>query len=311
MNGLFYYLGEHEKDFNMTLMSSMLPTNATEEEGFTQQSPAIANVLAVIAQLRNPQGGCPWDLKQTHATLRPYMLEEAYEAVAAMSAEPLDVFHLREELGDVLLQVLLNAQIATDNHHFTFGDVCQGLADKLVRRHPHVFGDTVSDITTPQAVTAQWQALKALEKAKQAPHDTPVDSVLAGVPQGIPALSRALAISKKAVGVGFAWPDFEALWQCVTSELAEVREVIDRQETTRRLEEELGDLLFATVNLAREYNIDPEVALTRATAKFEQRFRTMEAMATVPLEALDFAAWDALWVQAKQAVDNKTTDNDV
>lgn len=264
---------------------------------------ATAHLLAVVAKLRDPDGGCPWDLKQTHQTLRPYLLEEAYEAVAAMSAEPLDTHHLKEELGDVLLQVVLNAQLAADAGTFTFGDVCDGLAEKLIRRHPHVFGDSNPAIDTPEAVTAQWQTLKAQEKAGSSPETSDTFSILDGVPKAVPALTRALQVSKKAVGVGFAWPDFESLWQCVTSELAEVREVIDHQESTSRLEDEIGDLLFATVNLAREFKLDPEVALTRATAKFERRFRRMEQLAAtenrLPLESLDFATWDTLWNRAK------------
>ena len=262
----------------------------------------IERLLAVVAQLRDPKGGCPWDLKQTHTTLRKYLLEEAYEAVEAIDSG--DTNHLKDELGDVLLQVVLHAQLASEAKTFDFDAICTNLADKLVRRHPHVFGDVAAN--DADTVAQNWEAIKAQEKNDSG--QSQVNSILAGVSQGQPALSRALDISKKAVGVGFEWPDFESLWACVMSEFdeldAEIKKSSEAASSNQSaLEDELGDILFATVNLARQLKVDPEVALTRATSKFTQRFQAMEAFAQerqVTLDSLTFEAWDALWQEAKR-----------
>jgi MazG family protein len=254
--------------------------------------------------LRHPEHGCPWDLKQTHTSLKPHLLEESYECLEAIdSGQP---HWIQEELGDVLLQVVLHAQLAKDAGTFDFDDVAQGIADKLVRRHPHVFGDVQVD--SAEAVTRNWQAIKAQEKREKNAGDslgdsTLLDSVLKEVKRGQPALSRALDTSKRAVKVGFEWPNFESLWACVMSEYDEFRAEVDQGGSFERLEEELGDILFASVNLARQFKIDPEIALTRATDKFTRRFQRMERLAEnrqQPLESLDFQAWDDLWNQAKQ-----------
>lgn len=260
-------------------------------------TPELARFLAVVAKLRDPDGGCPWDLKQTHTSLKPHMLEEAYEAVEAIETGRPDL--LREELGDVLLQVALHAQLAKDTGDFDFEAVCRGIADKLIRRHPHVFGDAEgnrNEIQDPTAVTQQWERIKAAEKAGQEKSN----SILDGISKAQPALSRALETSKRAVNVGFEWPSFDSLWACVMSEYDELRQEIEAKGSQERLEEELGDILFATVNLARQLKIDPETALTGATAKFTKRFQRMEETAEKPLTELDFETWDALWEQAKQ-----------
>ena len=260
--------------------------------------------IQVVAELRHPDHGCPWDLKQTHASLKRFLLEEAQETLTAIDDN--DPAALCEELGDVLLQVLLHAQIAQDNNQFTLADVAQTLAQKLVRRHPHVFGDANADINSPERVTQQWQQIKAAEKSGQAI----AGSVLVDVPKGLPALSRAYVTSKKAVAVGFEWPDLASLWQCVMSEYDEFRAETDADhpdKATRqnRLEDEFGDILFASINLGRQFGIDPEVALHRATDKFTRRFKAMEALVDKPLteltEQLTFADWDDLWNRAKQA----------
>ncbi len=263
-------------------------------------------LLAVIACLRNPEGGCPWDLKQTHQTLRPYMLEEAYEAVEAMGATDNDASKaICEELGDVLLQVVLNAQIAKDNGDFDINDVAIGIADKLIRRHPHVFSDVSVD--SADEVTKNWQAIKQDEKANTG-DKTSFESTLDGVSTGQPALQQALDTSKKAVAVGFEWPNFESLWACVTSELDEFLAEHNNHAPIEKLEDELGDILFASVNLARHHKINPEIALVRATQKFKTRFKMMEQLAQQrqpkqplkdTLEALTFEEWDALWEEAK------------
>jgi len=254
----------------------------------------IDRLLAVIAQLRNPDGGCPWDLKQTHQSLAPYMLEEAYEAVEAVSEGQPE--RIREELGDVLLQITLHAQLAKDAGQYDFHDVCNTIAEKLIRRHPHVFSDT--EVRDAEEVTRNWEAIKQAEKGAI----LKPSSVLDGVPKASPALTRALETSKRAVNVGFEWPSFESLWACVMSEYDEFRSEADSSADPARLQEELGDILFASVNLARHFKIDPEVALTLATAKFTRRFQTMEAMAPKPLEELTFEEWDTLWNRAKQAM---------
>ncbi len=253
--------------------------------------PGFQELLAVVSQLRDPEKGCPWDLKQTHQSLRPYILEEAYEVVNAIDSE--DTANLKEELGDVLLQVALHAQLATDAGEFTADEVAKGIAEKLIRRHPHVFGDvTVADA---EEVTANWEKIKAKEKG-----DEPEQSTMAKIPTGIPALSRALVVSKKAVKEGFEWPDFESLWQCVMSEYEEFRHELDTGSSFDHLEDELGDILFATVNLARYNKIDPELALNRATNKFIRRYQAMERISEKPLSEQPFEALDMLWNQAKQ-----------
>ena len=272
----------------------------------------IERLLAVVGQLRDPDGGCPWDLKQTHQSLAPYMLEEAYEAVEVIgeasgaqnstddgvgTTESLQtpMERLKEELGDVLLQITLHAQLAKDAGHFEFSDVCNGIADKLIRRHPHVFSDT--SVANAEEVTANWEQIKQAEKGAQKPQ-----SVLDGVSKASPALTRALETSKKAVKVGFEWPSFDSLWACVMSEYDEFRSEVDGERRFHELQNELGDILFATVNLSRHFKIDPETALTLATAKFTRRFNAMEKLAEKPLEELSFEEWDALWNRAKETV---------
>lgn len=284
---------------------------------------ALDGLLDVVARLRNPEGGCPWDLAQTHASLKKYLLEEAYETLEAIddwTAQPSPAHDaaLCEELGDVLLQVALHSQLAAERQAFCFAHVASGLADKLVRRHPHVF-QAQAVLDTPAQVTAQWQQIKATEKQQQAGDESPPPSqrqaTLARVSRAQPALSRASDVSKKAVAVGFAWPHFEALWQTVHSELDELAAELPRQAEAasqldhdavaanlRRVEAELGDVLFSVVSLANHLGVDPETALTRATDTFTQRFSVMEAQvpADVALETLSFEAWDTLWQAAKQ-----------
>lgn len=264
---------------------------------------ALEQVVGVVAKLRDPDGGCPWDLKQTHESLRPHMLEEAYEAVEAMGADQ-SPEALKEELGDVLLQVLLHAQIAKDNGLFSIKDVAHGLAEKLIRRHPHVFNTDATKLEEAEAVTTQWEKIKAQEKVDAGEAQ---DSVLKKAAKpNTTALIRAQRVSKKAVKLGFAWPDMKSLWACVRSEFDELEEVTEKTgdplASQQALEEELGDCLFATVSLAHHLNVEAEVALTRATDKFLKRFQCMESQADQPLETLNFEQWDTLWKQAKKQV---------
>lgn len=282
------------------------------------QTQGIDKLVQVVAQLRHPEQGCPWDLKQTHVSLKPFMLEEAYEAVeaideAAASGNPAV---LKEELGDVLLQVVLHSQLAKDANQFNFEDVCDTIAEKLIRRHPHVFGAV--EVENAEAVVTNWEAIKQAEKG-----NPEKQSILDGISKNQPALSRALETSKKAVKVGFEWPHLESLWECVMSEYQEFRDEVDALPSSQpisptafeRLESEMGDIYFASVNLARHFKIDPEVALTKATAKFTRRFQTMEALIlerTKPdqsleqaMAELDFEAWDTLWREAKSLTRSK------
>lgn len=257
----------------------------------------IEKLVAVIAQLRDPNHGCPWDLKQTHQSLKPHLLEESYEALEAIDAQ--DPAWIKEELGDVLLQVVLHAQLAQDSGTFDFQEVAQGISEKLIRRHPHVFGEV--NVSGAEEVTQNWEAIKKAEKLQAGQVEDSKESILKGVPKNIPALSRAMETSKRAVKVGFEWPNVDSLWECVMSEFEEFRHETKINAPWDRLEEEMGDIFFATVNLARHYKIDPEVALTRGVNKFTKRFQTMERLAgDRPLESLDFETWDDLWNQAKK-----------
>ena len=247
--------------------------------------PNLERLIEIIEILRS-KNGCKWDREQTHTTLRRNMLEEAYEAVDAIDDN--DMKHLQEELGDVLLQVVLHAQIAKEAKSFDIEDVAKQISDKLVHRHPHVFGDVKVDST--QEILDNWEKLKKEEK----PHRT---SIMDGISRAQAALMSAQKISKKAVGVGFEWPNEESLYDCVLSEIKEFKEAKTQDEK----EDELGDILFAVVNLARWNKIDAEQALIRANKKFVSRFRAMEADAEKDLEHLTLEEWDNLWKKAKKS----------
>lgn len=253
-----------------------------------------AKLLEVIAQLRNPETGCPWDLKQTHQSLAPYMLEEAYEAVDAIDSN--NPNSLKDELGDVLLQVVLHAQLAQEANAFNFEDIAQHLSQKMVERHPHVFkaADTTA-IYTPEAVTQQWEEIKTQTTGKENIWDKP--------PKHLPALMQTDKISQAAVKEGFKWPNLENLWACVASEVQEVKETLPLEnqlgESKSRQEEEIGDLLFALVSLAGQLKINPEIALNKATNKFITRYKTLKSLTNQPISDYSFEALDNLWKQAK------------
>lgn len=249
----------------------------------------LEELIAVIAKLRAPDG-CPWDRAQTHSSLRPNMIEEAYEAVDAIDDN--DMKHLREELGDVLLQVLLHSQIAKEAGEFTLEDVAQELKEKLIHRHPHVFGN--AKIGTADEVKDVWDKLKAEEKTHR-------KSAMDGISRSQAALISAQKISKKAVKTGFEWPNIDSLYDCINSEFEEFKDAVKEDDKTH-MEDEFGDILFATVNLARWYKIDAEQALLKANKKFEKRFRKMEELAVKPLNDYTFEEFDALWKQAKKSL---------
>lgn len=233
-----------------------------------------------MAQLRTPETGCPWDIEQTFATIAPYTIEEAYEVADAI--ERGDLHALKEELGDLLFQVVFHARMAEEDGQFDFEAVADAISDKMLRRHPHVFGD---------AEKPDWEGLKAAER--QGKEDA---SALAGVALGMPALLRAEKLQKRAARTGFDWPDPSGAKAKIFEEVQEVEDA----ETADALEDEFGDLLFAVVNWARKQGVDPEAALRRANAKFESRFRAMEAVAGAEFTHLNLDQMEALWQQAKQ-----------
>lgn len=251
----------------------------------------LEELIDVVAKLRAPDG-CPWDREQTHTSLRPNMLEEAYEAVDAIDEN--DMAHLREELGDVLLQVLLHSQIASESNEFTLDDVAKELKEKLIHRHPHVFG--TAKINNADDVLKTWDKLKSEEKIER-------KSAMDGLSRSQAALISAQKISKRAVKTGFEWPNEESLYDCVMSEIEEFKEA-EIEQDKNHMEEEMGDILFAIVNLARWNKIDAEQALLKANKKFEKRFRKMEDLATKPLNDYSFEEFDNLWKQAKKSLGN-------
>lgn len=242
---------------------------------------SIDQLLEIMAQLRHPEKGCPWDVEQSFATIAPYTIEEAYEVADAIERNDLPA--LKDELGDLLFQVVFHARMAEEAGHFGFDDVATAISEKMLRRHPHVFGD---------AEKPDWEGIKALEREGNADA-----SALGGVALGLPALLRAEKIQKRAARTGFDWPDAEGAKAKIFEEIAEVEAAADQDAR----EDEIGDLLFAVVNWARKIDIDPEAALRRATAKFDRRFRAMESMAGEAFSGLDLEAMEALWQQAKRA----------
>jgi len=260
----------------------------------------INRLIAIMAALRTPKTGCPWDLAQNFATIAPYTLEEAYEVADAIVRD--DLADLKEELGDLLLQVVFHARMAQEQGAFDFGGVVEAITAKLIRRHPHVFGDDRS--STPQAVEGLWERIKAQEKAEKAGRQsTRSEGTLAGVPVALPALTRALKLQDKAGRVGFDWNDPHAVLKKIREEADEIETALaDAEADKTDAAAEVGDLLFAAVNLARHLNADPEALLRQTNRKFERRFADIErALATrgkAPQDAT-LAEMDALWDEAK------------
>ncbi|MFD1105772.1 nucleoside triphosphate pyrophosphohydrolase [Sphingobium olei] len=253
----------------------------------TKASAADIMPLAdVMARLRDPETGCPWDIEQNFSTIAPYTIEEAYEVADAIERN--DMAALQDELGDLLLQVVFHSRMAEQSNHFALQDVINGITAKMIRRHPHVFGDGARR----EDGHAQWEVIKAAERAEKEPDP----SALAGVAAALPALLRAEKLQKRAARTGFDWPDVDGVTAKVLEELGEVQAAATQDER----EDEVGDLLFAVVNLARHLKVDPEAALRRANAKFDRRFRAMEDMAGAEFPALPLDDKEALWQRAKQ-----------
>jgi ATP diphosphatase len=267
----------------------------------------IARLIEIMGALRTPGSGCPWDLEQSFSSIAPYTIEEAYEVADAVARG--DLADLCRELGDLLLQVAFHARMAQEAGAFDFGDVVQGITEKLLRRHPHVFG--AARALSPEAVNVLWERIKAEEKAERGSRDP--DGALAGVPVGLPALTRALKLQTKAARVGFDWNDPTAVLAKIREETGEIEAELAAERDGRAeiagarnaaAGAEVGDLLFAVVNLARHLDIDPETALRAANLKFERRFaaieRALAARGRSPADAT-LAEMDALWDEAKAA----------
>jgi MazG family protein len=251
----------------------------------------IDRLLAIMARLRDPERGCPWDREQNFAKIAPYTIEEAYEVADAI--ERGDMTALKDELGDLLFQVVFHARMAEEDGLFAFDDVAEAIGDKMERRHPHVFGD--AEIASIAAQNEAWEAHKAAEREAKGEAASVVD----GVAIALPALLRAAKISRRAARIGFDWPDAASVIDKIEEELDEIEDALDDHAPPAALEEEIGDLLFAAANLARKLDIEPETALRRATAKFERRFRRVETLAKARGVERDLDALEALWQEVK------------
>lgn len=238
------------------------------DRGIRDMRHNIDRLLDIMARLRTPEDGCPWDVQQTFETIAPYTIEEAYEVADAIDRK--DMSGLRDELGDLLLQVVFHARMAEESEYFVFGDVVEAICEKMVLRHPHVFGDM--KVASADAQTENWESIKAVERKNANTHE--IDVAI-----GLPALMRAAKIGNRAAGMGFDWPEAEGVLDKMQEELDELKEAVRSFASDRQnhVAEEMGDFLFASANLARHLRIDPEEALRRANLKFQRRFKAMEA----------------------------------
>ena len=255
----------------------------------------IQELLKIMARLRDPVSGCPWDVQQDFASIAPYTIEEAYEVADAIDRG--DLHELKDELGDLLLQVVFHARMAEERGNFAFADVVAAICDKMVRRHPHVFAD--ASVEDAETQTAIWEDGKRREREAKDAADT---SALAGVARGLPEWQRAVKLQKRAARVGFDWPEVGLVFEKLHEELDEVREELAKGRGHQALEDEIGDVLFVCANLTRHAKVDFGAALRRANAKFERRFRRMEAMAAqqgLSLEGMTLDQQDAYWNRAK------------
>ena len=269
-----------------------METNQTERNAETLA--AIQKLIDVVAKLRSPDGGCPWDLAQTPQTLTPYVIEEAYEVVDAIKSG--DKNAIAEELGDLLLQVVLQAQIASEYQQFSLKEIAQGISQKLIRRHPHVFGDV--SVESVDEVRQNWEQIKAEEKGETSPENQKLTSKLSRYAKTLPPMIGAMKISQKAAAAGFEWENIDGVWAKFHEELAEFEQALE-QETPAEQQAELGDLLFSIIQLARWNNLDPSEALQGTNQRFIQRLQKMEAVANRPLSDYTLDELEALWQQAK------------
>ncbi|MFM7574652.1 MAG: nucleoside triphosphate pyrophosphohydrolase [Snowella sp.] len=255
---------------------------------------ALQHLIEVVAKLRSPDGGCPWDLEQTQQTLIPYIIEEAYETVHAIKSQ--DQNAIAEELGDLLLQVVLQAQVAQDSGYFSLKEVAQGIAEKLIRRHPHVFGEI--EVDSVETVRENWEKIKATEKGINPEEKQLLSTKLTRYTQSLPPLMAGTKISKKAATVGFEWENIEGVWEKFEEELAEFKEALQTEDKQHQ-ESELGDLFFTLINLARWYQLNPSDALDGTNQRFIQRLSLMENFADKPLQDYTLGELEMLWRKAK------------
>lgn len=273
-------------------MSNLEDANQTQRNAETLA--ALQELIDIVAKLRSPDGGCPWDLAQTPQTLTPYVIEEAYEVVNAINSGEKDA--IAEELGDLLLQVVLQSQIAGEYEQFSLKEVAEGISQKLIRRHPHVFGDV--SVQNVDEVRQNWEQIKAAEKGEPSPESQTLSHKLGGYTRKLPPLIATMKISQKAAAVGFEWENIDGVWDKFNEELTEFKQALEH-ETPERQQAELGDLLFSLVQLARWYNLDPEAALHGTNQRFVQRLEKMEAFAERPLSDYTLEELETLWQQAK------------
>ena len=268
----------------------------------TQESDAIAalqNLIDVVAKLRSREGGCPWDLAQTPSSLIPYVIEEAYEVVDAIKSG--DSVAIAEELGDLLLQVVLQAQIASEENSFSLKEVAEGITQKLIRRHPHVFGDV--NVQSIDEVRQNWEQIKAAEKGESSPETQPLSSKLSRYTRSLPPIMAGMKISQKAAAAGFEWENVDGVWEKFKEELAEFQHAI-ADESPEQQQAELGDLFFVLINLARWYKLDPSEALHGTNQRFIQRLSKLETLAGRPLCDYTLEELENLWQQAKAQLAN-------
>lgn len=262
----------------------------------------ITRLLDIMARLRDPEQGCPWDKQQSFETILPFTLEEVYEVADAIDRGAMD--ELKSELGDLLFQIVFYAQIARERGLFDFGDIVAGISDKLVQRHPHVFAaeTTSAGITSVEAQSVAWEKHKEQERAHKAESEARPASVLDNIPVALPGLMRAAKLQRRVMRVGFDWPDIMPVLDKIEEEIGELREALANGGKRDEMEHEIGDLMFACVNLARHADIDPEVALRSVNRRFESRFRRVETLATErgrALPEMTLAEMNELWEQAK------------
>lgn len=261
---------------------------------------ALQRLIAVVARLRSPDGGCPWDLAQTPQTLIPYVIEEAYEVVDALQSK--DSQAIAEELGDLLLQVVLQAQIASEHQDFTLEDVANNITDKLIRRHPHVFADV--EVNSAAEVNQNWEQIKAAEKGESPAQAQLLSRKLKRYARSLPPLMAGMKISTKAASAGFEWENIEGVWSKFEEELGEFKEALATEDKIHQ-QAELGDLLFTIINLARWYDLDPFDGLQGTNRRFIQRLEAMEQVAPRPLSDCNLDELESLWQQAKTKLQHK------
>ncbi|MCW8876419.1 MAG: nucleoside triphosphate pyrophosphohydrolase [Kangiellaceae bacterium] len=273
----------------------MSESNSERLIGLVNSAGGMDKLLAVMQALRDPNGGCPWDIEQTYQTILPFTIEEVYEVAESIEREDFDA--LKDELGDLLFQVVFYAQIAREEGRFDFYQVVESICDKLVRRHPHVFAE--SEFKNEEELKSAWEAQKHRERIAK---DENKSSVLDDIPKALPELKRAQKIQKRVAKVGFDWECPEQVWEKVEEEIDETKSAFNSGDK-KHLEEEIGDLLFAVVNLSRHYNVDADIALRKANQKFDQRFRIVEENADKPLAEYSLDELEELWQKAKISLD--------